>query len=96
MSEKLPDTVVKASQRDGNMPACCNPTDVQSCPGRIVCRCLQITEKFVVEAVHMLELQTVKDIQQFTSAGGGCTACHCELKKILEEHPYSVPICSVK
>ena len=74
----------------------CSSSENQACPGRLVCRCLQITEKFVIEAVNMLELRTVEDIKQFTSAGGGCTACHCELRKILEANSYSPPICSVK
>src|SRR5262249_37263077 len=81
----------------GNYETC---PDGQACPDRLVCRCLQITEKFVIEAVGMLGLETVQDVRQFTSAGNGWTACHAELQKLLlRQQAYSAsssPICSVK
>jgi bacterioferritin-associated ferredoxin len=74
------------------------------CPGRLVCRCLQVTESALVEAVRVLELRTLKDVRRHTGAGDGCTACHKLLCKYLERHdpqacppPSSaVPICSVR
>ncbi len=56
------------------------------CPNRVVCRCLQVTEATIVEAIDRLELRTVKDIQRHTGAGTGCTCCHGELRELLEQH----------
>jgi bacterioferritin-associated ferredoxin len=69
------------------------------CPERVVCRCLQVTEAEVVEAIQTLELRTLKDIRRATGAGEGCTCCHAALREFLEQHAYSFsssPICSVK
>jgi bacterioferritin-associated ferredoxin len=68
------------------------------CPERFVCRCLQVTETELVEALITLELRTLKDIRRHTGAGDGCTACHRELKKYLERYGPSsaLPICSVR
>src|SRR5262245_17788524 len=85
----VPNMAVSSSTpQDANMATGCSPSDCQTCPGRVVCHCLQVTEEFVVEAVQWLGLRTVKEIQQYTCAGDGCTACHTELRKIIDEHSY--------
>src|SRR4051812_31121560 len=68
------------------------------CPGRLVCRCLQVTESVLVGALTELGLQTLTDIRRQTGAGDGCTACHRLLARYLEQHaqPSASPICSVK
>jgi bacterioferritin-associated ferredoxin len=68
------------------------------CPQRIVCRCLQITEAQLVDALHTLELRTLKDVRRVTGAGEGCTCCHATLKEYLHEHAYCVatPVCSAE
>jgi len=53
--------------------------------GRVVCKCFGVTEAAIREAIRVNNLKTVEDITHFTKAGGGCTLCHDELKKILEE-----------
>jgi NAD(P)H-nitrite reductase large subunit len=80
------------------MDSCCTPESCLNCPGRIVCRCLQVTESVLVEALTTLNLRTVRDVRRHTGAGDGCTACHRRLKQYLEQYAYSSasPICSVK
>jgi len=53
--------------------------------GRVVCKCFGVTEQVIREAIKVNSLTTVEEITHFTKAGGGCTLCHDELKKILEE-----------
>lgn len=68
------------------------------CPGRVVCRCLHVTEEALVTALQTLELRTLREVRQHTGAGDGCTACHQRLRELLEQHAYSPlsSICSVK
>ncbi len=65
-------------------PRCSN--GCEGCPVRLVCRCLQVTEEAVLEAVRTLQLRTVKDIRQHTGAGDGCTCCHKRLERFLEQY----------
>jgi bacterioferritin-associated ferredoxin len=79
----------------------CTHPNCEGCPiaGRVVCRCLQITEEVLFEAVMTLGLRTVREVRQHTGAGEGCTACHNRIREYLERHVYSSPspsICSVK
>ena len=66
------------------MNSVCPPLVHSGCPLRVVCRCLQVTESEVVEAVTAHDLRSVKDICHHTGAGDGCTACHAHLRAILE------------
>jgi bacterioferritin-associated ferredoxin len=56
------------------------------CPLRVVCRCLQVTEQVLVEAITTGTVRTVKDICRHTGAGDGCTACHATLREYLERY----------
>jgi bacterioferritin-associated ferredoxin len=75
------------------------------CPNRVVCRCLGVTESAVLDALASGEVQTLKDIRHRTGAGDGCTCCHRQLKKYLEQHTHAsptlpsssaLPICSLR
>jgi bacterioferritin-associated ferredoxin len=68
------------------MDTCHTRNACSSCPGRLVCHCLQVTEEMLLEALDRFELQTIKDIRQHTGAGDGCTACHKRLRGYLESH----------
>jgi bacterioferritin-associated ferredoxin len=57
---------------------------VGSCPDRVVCRCLKVTEEVVITAVTAHGVRTVKELRQVTGAGTGCTCCHQELRVYLE------------
>jgi NifU-like protein len=61
-------------------------SDCGSCPARVVCHCLQVTEEVLLDAVRTFELRTVKDVRQHTGAGDGCTACHRKIRQFLEQH----------
>jgi bacterioferritin-associated ferredoxin len=69
-----------------------------SCPDRLVCRCLKITEQEVITAITTLGLRTLTEVRQVTEAGDGCTCCHRELHTYLAIYsPSSSPvICSAK
>jgi bacterioferritin-associated ferredoxin len=52
---------------------------------RVVCRCLQITDVEIREAVATCGVQDLKDLGRCTGAGQGCTACHRLLRRYLED-----------
>jgi bacterioferritin-associated ferredoxin len=64
----------------------CNYSACDDCPGRLICRCLQVTETELATALAVREIRTIQDIRQHTGAGDGCTACHKTLRKYLERH----------
>jgi bacterioferritin-associated ferredoxin len=66
-------------------PSCCT-SDCAGCTARVICRCFQITEAVVVEAITTLGLRTVKEIRQHIEAGDGCTCCHPQLRRCLAEN----------
>src|SRR5262245_39166891 len=76
----------------------CGRSTCDDCPTRVVCRCLQITEQVLVEALTRQDVRSVRDIRRHTGAGDGCTACHRHLQRYLERYASSSasPICSVK
>ena len=65
------------------MDACPNSAGCADCAGRVICRCLKITEEEVLSAVRDHDVQTLKDLRALTGAGDGCTACHRELRRLL-------------
>ena len=50
---------------------------------RVVCTCLQVTERQLREAVERSGVQTVRELIHATEAGSGCTACHRRLESCL-------------
>jgi bacterioferritin-associated ferredoxin len=56
---------------------------VGSCPDRVVCRCLKVTEETIILAISDRSLTTLREVRQATEAGGGCTCCHRELRHYL-------------
>jgi bacterioferritin-associated ferredoxin len=69
------------------------------CRQRLVCRCLQITEEEIFEALSTGEVNDVRDIRRQTGAGDGCTACHRLLQQYVALRAYAfpdAPVCSVK
>jgi NifU-like protein len=52
---------------------------------RTICHCLQIRECEIRTAVECGDVQSVRDVMNTTTAGTGCTACHCAIRQILEE-----------
>lgn len=71
----------------------------QTCPTRVVCRCLQVTEDIILDALRRHGVTSLKELRQLTGAGEGCTCCHPDLRRLMEEVSQpssSLPICSVK
>jgi bacterioferritin-associated ferredoxin len=52
---------------------------------RPLCHCLKVYEDEVRNAIADGELSNVKQVTQACGAGGGCTACHRHLKRLLAE-----------
>jgi bacterioferritin-associated ferredoxin len=61
----------------------CTPADCVSCPDKVVCHCLQVTEGQLVQVIQTLELRTVKEVRRHTGAGAGCMCCHARIKQYL-------------
>lgn len=53
--------------------------------GEIVCHCLRVSRTEINEAIESGEVQTVRCVMRKTSAGSGCTACHCTIRRMLAE-----------
>jgi bacterioferritin-associated ferredoxin len=64
----------------------CTHEHCETCPDRIVCRCLQVTEEQVVRMIERLELRSVRDVRKYTGAGEGCTCCHAKIQEYIEKH----------
>ena len=91
---ELPQTSTQTEDCTGSCRSC---PAVGSCPDRVVCKCLRITEETVISAIVTLGLRTVKEVRQATEAGDGCTCCHKELAAYLAVYSSSSsPICSAK
>ena len=66
------------------------PQRCYSCPERVVCRCLNITEAEIVAAITSRDLENVRDLRRLTGAGDGCTCCHDNLKEYLARYSLTV------
>lgn len=53
--------------------------------GEIVCHCLRISRDEINSAIDAGEVQSVKCVIRETSAGSGCTACHCTIRRMIAE-----------
>ena len=64
---------------------------------RVVCACLQVTERQLRAAVEQRGIQTVRELIHATEAGTGCTACHHRLEGCLSRSTSpSLPPCLSK
>jgi bacterioferritin-associated ferredoxin len=57
--------------------------DCGTCPGRLVCHCLQVTEEMLLSAIDG-GCATLRDIRRHTGAGSGCTACQQAVRAYIE------------
>jgi NAD(P)H-nitrite reductase large subunit len=57
---------------------------------RVVCHCLGVTAGEIHRAVAAGLAECVKTVIDHTGAGSGCTACHCEIKELLERRQVRV------
>ncbi|MFM7148483.1 MAG: bacterioferritin-associated ferredoxin [Gemmataceae bacterium] len=63
-----------------------NGSPCDSCPNRIVCHCLQVTEDQLIKAISGGEIRSWRDLKEATGAGDGCTACLHELRRLIDSH----------
>src|SRR5262245_57612039 len=68
------------------MKPACSLSPCSGCPDRIVCRCFGVKESTIGQAIATPGLRTVKEICKHTEAGDGCTCCHADLRRLLDEH----------
>lgn len=72
-----------AMQINHHLHAHSDDSDSADAADPIVCRCLQVTESTVKDAIATWNLETVKEVCRYTEAGGGCTACHAMIRRHL-------------
>ena len=54
-------------------------------PGRLVCLCNHVPAKEIIDVLRAGAL-TVAEVQDFTSAGTGCSRCVREIDAIVQNH----------
>jgi bacterioferritin-associated ferredoxin len=70
---------------------------VGSCPDRLVCRCLGVTEEVVIAAITTLGVRTLQQLKEVTEAGTGCRCCLRQLHNYLVVYSSSsAEICSAR
>lgn len=68
------------------MQAHCTPEDCSTCPGKVVCRCLQITEDKLIDVLTSRPIAHLNELRKITGAGEGCTCCHETLKEYVRRY----------
>lgn len=62
----------------------CSQEHCSSCPDRVVCRCLNVTETQIIQAITTRDVHTIRELKRLTNAGDGCTCCHTQLQEYLD------------
>ncbi|MCD6539348.1 MAG: Fe-S cluster assembly protein NifU [Candidatus Omnitrophica bacterium] len=52
---------------------------------KIICKCFEVTDKKITRAIKENNLKTVKDVTNYTKAGGGCGKCKPQIEELLQE-----------
>ena len=50
----------------------------------IVCRCYQVTDTEILDAIRTGDLRTVEEVTAATSAAGGCSSCYDDVQTLLD------------
>ena len=51
----------------------------------IVCNCMQITKREIIEAIKAGNLVTIDEVGDASEAGTVCGSCHDDIEEILKE-----------
>jgi len=52
--------------------------------GKVICKCFGVTDHEIERVAKENKLTTIKEVTDYTKAGGGCELCHDEIQKILD------------
>ena len=50
----------------------------------LVCRCYQVAQQEILDAIREGDLRTVEDVTAKTNAAGGCSSCYDDVQAILD------------
>jgi len=50
---------------------------------RVICHCLNVKESAIVDAIAVTGAESVREVIGTTTAGSGCTACHCRIRELI-------------
>ena len=53
--------------------------------GPLICHCFGIHKNKIYKTVVENKLKTVKDVINYTKAGGGCSTCHSDIQDIIDD-----------
>jgi bacterioferritin-associated ferredoxin len=53
---------------------------------KLICRCLEVSETDLLQAIDDGDLRSLTDVVCRTGAGDGCTACRKQILEYLKEH----------
>ncbi|HEX4150572.1 MAG TPA: (2Fe-2S)-binding protein [Pirellulales bacterium] len=55
----------------------------------LLCRCLQVSESALCNAIERCPMSNLQDVARETGAGSGCTACHRSIRRFLTQQRQS-------
>ncbi len=50
-----------------------------------ICHCFQVSRETIIKTIRQYRLREIEDVTHYTKAGGGCTACHHDIRHLIEE-----------